>query len=65
MNNETTSIAKRAGIIKIAIDMHQSHYRVVRQIDHSQPEPAQKFKPVEFFLWVGRQLSLAEEVVVC
>jgi transposase len=65
MNNETTSIAKRAGIIKIAIDMHQSHYRVVRQIDHSQPEPAQKFKPVEFFLWVGKQLSMAEEVVVC
>ena len=45
--------------------MHLSSYRVVRQIDHSKPEPAQKFKPVVFFLWLGKQLSLAEEVVVC
>ena len=38
--------------------MHLSNYRVVRQIDHSQPEPAQKFKPVVFFLWLGKQLGL-------
>jgi transposase len=45
--------------------MHLSNYRVVRQIDHSNPEPAQKFKPEVFFLWLGKQLGLAEEVVVC
>ena len=45
--------------------MHLRNYRVVRQIDHSHPEPAQKFKPVVFFLWLGKQLGLAEEVVVC
>ena len=45
--------------------MHLSNYRVVRQIDHSHPEPAQKFKPEVFFLWLGKQLGLAEEVVVC
>ena len=65
MNNETRSVSKRAGLIKIGIDMHLSNYRVVRQIDQSNPEPAQKFKPVVFFLWLGKQLSLAEEVVVC
>ena len=65
MNNETRRITKRAGLIKIAIDMHQRNYRVVRQIDHSHPEPPQKFKPVVFFLWLGKQLGLAEEVAVC
>jgi hypothetical protein len=38
---------------------------VVRQIDQSHPQPGQKFKPEVFFLWLGKQLSLAEEVVVC
>jgi hypothetical protein len=65
MNTETPLITKKAGLIKIGIDMHQSHYRVVRQIDQSHPQPAQKFKPEVFFLWLGKQLSLAEEVVVC
>jgi len=45
--------------------MHLSNYRVVRQIDQSNPEPAQKFKPEVFFLWLGKQLGLAEEEVVC
>jgi transposase len=45
--------------------MHLWNYRVVRQIDHSHLEPAQKFKPAVFFLWLGKQLGLAEEVVVC
>jgi transposase len=45
--------------------MHQSNYRVVRQIDQSHPEPPQRFKPVVFFLWLGKQLRLVEEVVVC
>jgi hypothetical protein len=49
----------------MGIDMHLSSYRVVRQIDQSNPEPPQKLKPVVFFLWLGKQLSLAEEVVVC
>jgi transposase len=65
MNSETIAITKKAGLIKIGIDMHQSHYRVVRQIDQSQPQPAQKFKPEHFFLWLARQRGLAERVVVC
>ena len=52
MNNEATTIRKRAGLIKIGIDMHLSNYRVVRQIDASHPEPAQKFKREVFFLWL-------------
>jgi transposase len=65
MNTKNQRVSKKAGVIKIAIDMHLSNYRVVRQIDHSNPEPAQKFKPVAFFLWLAKQLGIAEEVVVC
>ena len=38
---------------------------MVRQIDYSQPEPAQKFQPVAFCCWLAKQRELAEEVVVC
>jgi transposase len=65
MKTTTTTVSKKAGLIKIGIDMHLRNYRVVRQIDHSNPEPAQKFTPVAFFLWLGKQLGLAEQVVVC
>ena len=65
MNTKRETISKRAGRIKIAIDMHQRNYRVVRQIDQSNPEPAQRFARVGFSLWLGKQLGMAEEVVVC
>ena len=65
MNTKNETITKRAGLIKIAIDKHQGNYRVVRQIDQSHPEPAQRFNRVGFSLWLGKQLGLAAEVVVC
>jgi hypothetical protein len=65
MNTKNQRVSKKAGVIKIGIDMHLSNYRVVRQIDQSNPEPAQKIKPVVFFLWLAKQLGIAEEVVVC
>jgi transposase len=65
MNTKTQIVSKKAGLIKIGIDMHLSHYRVVRQIDQSNPEPPQKFKPEVFLLWLAKQLGMAEEVVVC
>src|SRR5687768_8046027 len=51
--------------IKIAIDMHLKSYRVVRQLDYTAPEPAQKFTPAAFLKWLAKQLTLAGEVVVC
>ena len=65
MNTRSKTVLKKAGLIKIGIDMHLSNYRVVRQIDQSNPQPAQQFKPVVFFLWLTKQLGLAEEEVVC
>jgi len=65
MNKETNSVSKKAGLIKIGIDMHLRNYRVVRQIDYSNPQPAQKFIPLAFYRWLERQRELAERVVVC
>ena len=45
--------------------MHLKNYRVVRQIDGSAPQPAQKFSPEAFFVWLEKQRRLGERVVVC
>jgi hypothetical protein len=65
MNNEHDILLKKASLIKIAIDMHLRSYRVVRQIEHSRPQPAQKFEPPAFYPWLEKQRHLAERVVVC
>ena len=67
MHTETNleKVLKKDGLIKIAIDMHLKNYRVVRQIDHSNPQPAQKFEPVAFYGWLEKQRALAARVVVC
>ena len=65
MNKQTDIVEKKASLIKIAIDMHLRDYRVVRQIDHSTPQPAQKFAPQAFYHWLEKQRHLAEGVVVC
>jgi hypothetical protein len=58
-------VSKKATLIKIAIDMHLRSYRVVRQIDHSGPQPAQRFTPAGFYVWLEKQRGLGERVVVC
>src|SRR6266850_2422530 len=65
MNKQPDILEKKASLIKIAIDMHLRSYRVVRQIDHSTPQPAQKFWPLAFYQWLEKQRHLAERVVVC
>jgi transposase len=55
----------KAKRIKLGIDVHADSYRVVRQVDHATPQPAQKFRPQEFLLWAQKQLALAEEVHTC
>jgi transposase len=62
---EDEKVLEKARLIKIAIDMHRKSYRVVRQIEQSAPQPAQKFSPEVFFGWLEKQRRLAERVVVC
>jgi transposase len=67
-NTQKTSSAQpvlKAKLIKLGLDIHADSYRVVRQIDHDTPQPAQKFTPAEFLRWVPKQLLLAEKVASC
>lgn len=51
--------------IKLGVDVHADSYRVVRQIDASTPQPAQKMSPEEFLKFARRQLAQAREVYCC
>ena len=55
----------KAKTIKLGIDVHLDRYVVVRIIDGGTPQPPQRFAPVEFMLWVAKQLTLAEKVFTC
>jgi transposase len=59
---ETTVKAEQ---IKLGIDVHLDRYVVVRIIDGGTPQPPQRFQPVEFLLWVAKQLILANKVLTC
>lgn len=61
----TPQMAAKAKSIKLGIDVHADSYRVVRQVDHATPQPAQKFTPAEFLRWAKKQLTLAEAVYSC
>ena len=57
--------ASKAKSIKLGIDVHLNLFVVTRIIDGGTPQPAQRFKPVEFMLWCARQLTQAEKVYTC
>ena len=63
--NYTKILPRPNGISKIAIDMHRKSYRVVRQIDQSAPQPAQKFDPGKFLPWLAKEIERSEQTVVC
>jgi transposase len=51
--------------IKLGLDVHADSIVVVRILDHSAPQPAQRFTPAKFRQWVRTQLPLAEVVHSC
>lgn len=57
--------SKRYSAIKLGLDVHADSIVVVRILDHSTPQPAQKFSPAKFLEWVRTQLSMAETVHSC
>jgi transposase len=57
--------SKRYKAIKLGLDVHADTIVVVRILDHSAPQPAQKFSPAKFLAWVRTQLSMAETVHSC
>jgi transposase len=57
--------SKKLRTLKLGLDIHADSIMVVRILDHSGPQPAQKFTPVKFVAWVKTQLKLATEVHSC
>ena len=51
--------------LKLGLDVHADPIVVVRILDHSAPQPAQKFTPAKFQEWVKTQLTLADAVHSC
>jgi transposase len=51
--------------IKLGLDVHADTIVVVRMLDHSAPQPAQKFTPAKFRAWVQTQVRLADAVHSC
>ena len=73
MNLNETSTASQAApqgikphrLIKLGVDVHWREYVVVRQIDGTAPQPAQRFSPEAFIAWAAKQAQLADEVHCC
>ncbi len=51
--------------IKLGLDVHADSIVVVRLLDHSAPQPAQKFTPAKFLEWVQHQLRSSAAVHSC
>ena len=50
--------------LKLGVDWHADHFRVVRMCDGQSPQPAQRFTPASFLPFVQKQLTLAGQVFV-
>ena len=57
--------SKKHQAIKLGLDVHAASIVVGRIFDHSAPQPAQKFTPAQFLVWIKTQLALAETVHSC
>ncbi len=57
--------SKKHQTIKLGLDVHADTIVVVRILDHSAPQPAQKFAPAKFLEWVAAQLAQSEQVHSC
>jgi transposase len=57
--------SKKYQTLKLGLDVHADTIVVVRILDHSAPQPAQKFSPAKFLQWVKTQLAMADAVHSC
>lgn len=56
---------KKLQTLKLGLDVHADTIVVVRILDNSAPQPAQKFTPAKFLDWIKTQIPLAEAVHTC
>ena len=57
--------SKQPQTLKLGLDVHADSIVVVRLLDHSAPQPAQRFTWAKFRVWIKSQLALAERVHSC
>ena len=57
--------SKKYQTVKLGLDVHADTLVLVRIIENSAPQPAQKFAPEKFLGWVKMQLAQAEAVHSC
>jgi transposase len=57
--------SKKLQALKLGLDVHADTIVVVRILEHSAPQPAQKFRPGKFLEWIKTQLPLAAHVHSC
>src|SRR5260370_29849870 len=69
LNNSKVRVEQAASTkyqpIKLGLDVHADTIVVVRIVENSAPQPAQKFTPAKFLAWVKTQIPLAEVVHSC
>ena len=53
------------GVVLLGLDVHLRQITVVRQIDHSLPQPAQRFDQPGLLEWVGRMIAQGARVYSC
>src|SRR5262245_54193063 len=56
---------QKVNLIKLSADVHKRDYKICRQIDGLNIQPAQVFEPEEASRWAIKQLESAERVVFC
>ena len=61
----TPNTARKLACIKLAVDVHVSKYKVVRQLGDLSAQPAQTFSPEQFLNFADKQLALADKVWCC
>jgi len=58
-------VASEVQTIKLGLDVHADVIVVVRMLDHSTPQPPQRFTPQKFLQWLPSQCKAAKEVHSC
>jgi transposase len=57
--------SQRLQTLKLGLDVHADSIGVVRILDQRAPQPAQKFSPAKFPVWIQTQVPLAEQGHSC
>jgi transposase len=56
---------KQGTLVCLGLDVHARQITVVRQIDRSLPQPAQRFSEEDLLAWVQKMMDLGATVISC